>query len=118
MSKRVHRLATASIIHLSKTHHGTAGNPLAYPPGGPGGPTYSNPLPVYCSTPSSTTGPMVPITNCVNPQLIQPPTAPGPSRPRSPPLRSSPPPPSTAPGSTSRRPAPTTALGRWPPSSS
>ncbi|GIY23957.1 uncharacterized protein CDAR_467501 [Caerostris darwini] len=64
-----------------QTHHGTAGNPLAYPPGGPGGPTYSNPLPVYCSTPSSTTGPMVPITNCVNPQLIQPPTAPGPSRP-------------------------------------
>ncbi|XP_042895037.2 teneurin-m isoform X2 [Parasteatoda tepidariorum] len=40
------------------------------------GATYSNPIPVFCSTPSSTTGPMVPITNCVNPQLIQPPTAP------------------------------------------
>ncbi|KFM67978.1 hypothetical protein X975_00417, partial [Stegodyphus mimosarum] len=40
------------------------------------GATYSNPIPVFCSTPSSTTGPMVPIANCVNPQLIQPPTAP------------------------------------------
>ncbi|GIY19405.1 teneurin-m [Caerostris extrusa] len=39
------------------------------------GATYSNPIPVF-STPSSTTGPMVPIANCVNPQLIQPPTAP------------------------------------------
>ncbi|XP_076321684.1 teneurin-a-like isoform X3 [Tachypleus tridentatus] len=35
------------------------------------GPTYSNPLPVFCGTPNSTTGPMVPVTNCVNPQLIQ-----------------------------------------------
>ncbi|GFS94423.1 uncharacterized protein TNCV_2014561 [Trichonephila clavipes] len=65
----------------SQSHHINAGNPLTYTAGGPGGPTYSNPLPVYCSTPSSTTGPMVPITNCVNPQLIQPPTAPGPTRP-------------------------------------
>lgn len=40
------------------------------------GATYSNPIPVFCSTPSSTTGPMVPVANCVNPQLIQPPTAP------------------------------------------
>ncbi|XP_067122609.1 teneurin-m-like isoform X2 [Centruroides vittatus] len=45
------------------------------------GPTYSNPLPVFCNTPSSTTGPMVPVTNCVNPQLIQAPTAPCTSRP-------------------------------------
>ncbi|GBM06578.1 hypothetical protein AVEN_220023-1 [Araneus ventricosus] len=65
----------------SQSHHNNAGNPLTYTSGGTGGPTYSNPLPVYCSTPSSTTGPMVPITNCVNPQLIQPPTAPGPTRP-------------------------------------
>ncbi|CAL1263020.1 unnamed protein product [Larinioides sclopetarius] len=43
------------------------------------GATYSNPIPVFCSTPSSTTGPMVPIANCVNPQLIQPPTAPPPT---------------------------------------
>ncbi|XP_055927054.1 teneurin-m-like isoform X4 [Argiope bruennichi] len=65
----------------SQSHHNNAGNPLTYSSGGTGGPTYSNPLPVYCSTPSSTTGPMVPITNCVNPQLIQPSTAPGPTRP-------------------------------------
>lgn len=67
----------------SHSHQNSGGNPLTCTTGGtgPGGPTYSNPLPVYCSTPSSTTGPMVPIANCVNPQLIQPPTAPGPTRP-------------------------------------
>ncbi|GIX98403.1 teneurin-m [Caerostris darwini] len=48
------------------------------------GATYSNPIPVFCSTPSSTTGPMVPIANCVNPQLIQPPTAPPTTGPRRP----------------------------------
>ncbi|KFM61132.1 hypothetical protein X975_14072, partial [Stegodyphus mimosarum] len=62
-------------------HHKNGGNPLTCATGGPGGPTYSNPLPVYCGTPCSTTGPMVPIANCVNPQLIQLPTAPGPARP-------------------------------------
>ncbi|CAN7938273.1 unnamed protein product, partial [Ixodes hexagonus] len=43
---------------------------------GPGshGSTYSNPLPEllpYTGTPCSTTGPMVPVPSCVNPQLIQ-----------------------------------------------
>ncbi|XP_022236521.1 uncharacterized protein LOC111084037, partial [Limulus polyphemus] len=38
--------------------------------------TYSNPLPSFCGTPSSTTGPMIPVTNFVNPQLIQASTSP------------------------------------------
>ncbi|XP_064481434.1 teneurin-m-like isoform X2 [Ornithodoros turicata] len=38
----------------------------------PDGSTYSNPLPVFCGTPCSTTGPMVPVpSSCVSPQLIQ-----------------------------------------------
>ncbi|XP_028967535.1 teneurin-m [Galendromus occidentalis] len=36
-----------------------------------GSATYSNTIPVYCTTPCSTTGPMVPVPNCINPQLIQ-----------------------------------------------
>ncbi|XP_023229639.1 teneurin-m-like isoform X2 [Centruroides sculpturatus] len=62
----------------SATSTATTATPSAPPTSSPntGGPTYSNPLPVFCSTPSSTTGPMVPVPNCVNPQLIQPATAP------------------------------------------
>ncbi|OQR66691.1 teneurin-3-like [Tropilaelaps mercedesae] len=36
-----------------------------------GNATYSNTIPVYCATPCSTTGPMVPVAGCINPQLIQ-----------------------------------------------
>lgn len=64
----LHSTNTAATTISATTNNSTTSNTT--------GATYSNPIPVFCSTPSSTTGPMVPIANCVNPQLIQPPTAP------------------------------------------